>query len=380
MIDPEVASQFYDASIKEWGRPLTFAVFDRRVLVPLEELGEFVRRETGRDVPDSTLAACVNEGLIPVLPGAGVNGDERGFPLYAPSRVGLFLDLMESGYSTAELKKFAEFEEAMIDCVLTVDDLAYEDDDVQLLLNHYEEQADSFSCHLRFLRDPAAAQEAALDCEAEITESEEQLKSARAAIAWLNGLSPDRLSSERREHLARAAFQVRMLNELIRNNSLETDRAKMRAGYSPWVMFERQSTSWTEGRAVHSFQRVMWRATVSDACVLDDEDHVGLRLPGLRLVGDRVTLTDGVSPSEYERLWREHDLDGYFRARAEVTGQRICLHCLRSLPNDASKQKRYCGELCRQAAKQKRFRERHPDRVIAIQERYWSAGSGSEEE
>lgn len=372
MIDPEFANQMYDWSMKEWGQPIALAVFDKRTLVPLEQLGEFVQRESGKAVPESVLRTYVDERLIPVLPGAGPDRDQLGFPLYAPSRIGLFVDLQDQGYSLAELKKIAEFEESMIDCVFTVDDLAYEDDDVQLLLAHAQEQVENCSCRLRQLTDP----ERPLPSDnraADTAEAEERLASARAAIEALNSIVPERLTDARRDKIARAAFQVRMLNEVIRNTSLESDRAKVRAGYSPWVLFQSESTSWVDGKPIHTFGRIMWDATVRDGFVLDEKDGAGVRLPGLHLVGTRVTLTDGVSPTDYEHRWREYDLEGYFQARAKLLAKRACLHCSRALPDGADQRKRYCNERCRQSAKQKRFRNRHPEKVIAINERYWSS-------
>lgn len=341
------------------------------MLLPLEQLAQCVVNETGTVVDDATLDTYIAEELIPVLPGAGPGGDQLGFPLYAPSRVGLFSALQQRGYALTELRKFAEFEEMMIDCILTIDDLAYENDDVRLLLVHAEEQIEIATCRLRQLQDgdplvpvddPAAA----------IAEAQERIASARQTLDTLTGVSLDRLSDAHRHELGRVAFQVRMLNEFIRINAFEPDRAKMKTGYSPWVLFQHSDTTWQDGKTVHHFQGIAWRSTVHDAMVVDEEDDVGIRLPGVHLLGDRVVLTDGVSPAEYERRWREHALDGYFQARAAVLGERVCLHCQRALPDGASNRKRYCGEACRQAAKQKRFRTRHPDKIMAIQQRYWT--------
>lgn len=260
----------------------------------------------------------------------------------------------------------------MIDCVFTVDDLAYEDDDVKLLLAHAHEQVENCSCRLRHLTDREQPRPSD-DRTAEIAETEERLASAHAAIDRLSSITPERLSEAGRDQIARAAFQVRMLNEVIRNTSLESDRAKLRAGYSPWVIFASQSTSWVDEKPIHTFGRIIWDATVRDGFVLDENDGAGVRLPGLHLVGARVTLTDGVSPTEYERRWRDYDVDGYFQARAKLLAKRACLHCSRALPERSDERKRYCNERCRQAAKQKRFRTRNPEKVIAINERHWSS-------
>ena len=278
----------------------------------------------------------------------------------------------DQGYSIAELKKIAEFEESMIDCVFTADDLAYEDDDVTLLFTHAQEQVETCSCRLQQLTDraqPLLSEDRATD----IAETRGRLASAQAAINTLNSIARDRVGNAGGDQIARAAFQVRMLNEMIRNTSLESDRAKVRAGYSPWVIFQSESTSWADGKAIHTFGRILWEATVHDGFVLDEKEGAGVRVPGLHLVRGQVTIIEGVSPTEYERRFRDYNLDGYFQARAKVLAQRACLHCSRALPDEADQRRQYCNERCREAAKQKRFRTRHPEKVIAINERYWSS-------
>ena len=85
-----------------------------------------------------------------------------------------------------------------------------------------------------------------------------------------------------------------------------------------------------------------------------------------------MTLTKLATPREYERLWNEYHLDEYFHVRARLAQERLCLHCLKPLPQDAKESKRYCSDTCRGAAKMQRFRQNSPDKYLAIQERYWT--------
>lgn len=87
-----------------------------------------------------------------------------------------------------------------------------------------------------------------------------------------------------------------------------------------------------------------------------------------------VSTTTTLTPPQYDRLWRTYRLDEYLHQCAKIRSQRICLHCLKRLADGADERQRYCGPACRNAARQKRFRQDRPERLIQIQERYWSSG------
>lgn len=98
-----------------------------------------------------------------------------------------------------------------------------------------------------------------------------------------------------------------------------------------------------------------------------------IRVPGFILRGDRVLPCKTLRPVEYEQLWSQHDLDGYLMAWANVRGERCCANCLEALPSEASGLRRFCGERCRNAAKQRRFRERNPEAAERARRRYYKS-------
>src|SRR5437016_5304511 len=108
------------------------ALFDKRVLMPLDQLSECVASETGHSIAEEKLNNWRDAGLFPVLP-RDDDPTDPGFPLYVPSRVGVLLDLERAGWTPAELRRVAQIEEWTIDEVLTTDELTYEDDDVRLV-------------------------------------------------------------------------------------------------------------------------------------------------------------------------------------------------------------------------------------------------------
>src|ERR1700730_142110 len=99
----------YDLTLAMHGAPLTTGICYRPVLLPLSKLPEMVMTETDQDLPVERLGSLVLAGWIPDLKVADTS--ESGFALYAPSRVGLFLDLERAGYDATELRSLAEYEE-----------------------------------------------------------------------------------------------------------------------------------------------------------------------------------------------------------------------------------------------------------------------------
>lgn len=190
-------------------------------------------------------------------------------------------------------------------------------------------------------------------------------------IQRLQGLSWNELPLERRNRYARSAFTCRFRDEFIRIQLLDGDRAKIRNGFSPFVFFRRCEFS---GDGKFSGQDVDWQMTLEAA----GEGEPPIRLPGLRLASGTVQTTRTFTPSEYERVWKDYRLDKYSRAWAALKALRICLHCLTPLPAGTDDKRRYCHEACRNAARQRRFRENRPERIMEIQERYWASQAARE--
>ena len=96
-----------------------------------------------------------------------------------------------------------------------------------------------------------------------------------------------------------------------------------------------------------------------------------IRVPGFVLYGDKIVSTQTLTPHDYEQRWKQHDLDQYRLQWAEIQGQRRCLHCLMPLQDSASGRRMYYSEKCRNASKQKRYRQRNPEAVKEVQQKYW---------
>lgn len=347
MINQEMVDKLWEVG-QQTGVPLTFSIFDKRVLMPLSSLPDAIKGECGEEISEAGLVAKEAEGWFSFLEGAGENHDERGLPLYMISRIGLLLKLEREGWSPAELRHVAEMEEWMVDGVLTVDDLAYLDDDLETLIVYETLRLE-------------AASGGTPDRSAEIPRIKKNL-------AFLRGLQENGIPDRLKTVIEKASFRVRASNDVTRVWLLNMDRSQLKAGYSPSVSFSRSRWD-AEGR--FSGSEIRWRETIGAAIAHEDGEKLSIRVPGLLLREGCPVPTRPLRPAEYAKVWSENDVDGYLQAWADLNGEKRCLNCHGPISPPVNDRKRFCGEKCRNAAKQRRFRERNPEAAQRAQSRYW---------
>src|SRR5438093_1102117 len=132
MIDLETVDKMFDCA-RETGAPIRFGLFDRRVLLPLDQLLRAVNGDRAAQLTLEDLKGKADAGWFPLLP---MNHDlhDVGAPLYVDERIRLLLELQSRGYTADELRTVVEYEEAMIDGLLTVGEFEYVDDDLDCLI------------------------------------------------------------------------------------------------------------------------------------------------------------------------------------------------------------------------------------------------------
>jgi hypothetical protein len=334
--------------------PLGFYLFDKRALQPLDWLVHAVQGETGETVSLGRLEQMAAESWFPLIEGPWLESGQLGSPLYTPSRIGMLLKLERDGYGPDELREVAAGEEWYIDNILTTDDWAYEDDDVELLIRYAQARLEG--CE-RELQSGFRSQS--------VEKLEEEAENYREFVKNYAWRSLETLPLKMQNHLLMAAFELRFNQELLRVQLLDMERSQILAGYSSFVFFSAKSFSPTRG---FKGEGINWRLTLEGREGVD----LPIRLPGVVLRQGLVHQTRTLNPREYERLWREYRLDEYVRTLATLRDIRLCCHCLAELPSEVGAKRMYCGENCRNAARQKRFRQRRPDQVIKILEKYWS--------
>jgi len=359
MIDlTETIDRMFEAG-RPSGTQLQFRICDKSVLLPLPQLLDAASHKAGRTISEAELRIMAGQGWLPLLPGAGIDGNEEGAPIYVPDRVGLFMKLQRQGYTTDELHVIADFEEFLIDNILATGDLAYVEDDLETLLLYAQARIISLE------------HGTATDSKGVPIDRTAELERARREVTFIRGLQANGVPERLTERIEKRAFRVRALNEMMRVILYETDRAKITAEYSPVVVCSSGFWSQTEG---FKGGPITWDLTVKSALAYGDSSAIPpIRVPGFLLQGDRVVPTRTFRPAEYAQRWRELDLDAYLECWAALRGERRCLNCFSALPSDANDRKRFCNEKCRNAAKQRRHRERNPDSVERAQQRYWQS-------
>lgn len=183
-------------------------------------------------------------------------------------------------------------------------------------------------------------------------------------------LKTNGIPDHRKPMIEKTAFRARAVNEFIRLSQVEMERSKVIAGFSPFVCCNSSKWSTEEG---FRGDRIEWKYTIKATMAQTDSGvEPPIRIPGFLLRGDHIIPARTLRPAEYGNLWKERDLEGYPKSWAELHEERCCLNCFAPLA-ESDVRKRFCGEKCRNAAKQRRFRERNPESVEQIQKRYWDS-------
>jgi hypothetical protein len=202
---------------------------------------------------------------------------------------------------------------------------------------------------------------------------------------------------ETHKHLiAKMAFRLRAVNEMVRFELLDMYRAMIRAGYSPFLVCTstwrsrdqaflftdpgvvpptspKRAARVPDDNFIFAGQVIYWKETIEAAVAYAEEDIPTIRVPGFRLRGEEILPIQTLIPRDYERLWKEHNLNRYLLEWSAIRGERRCLNCLSKLPVCPSNRRMYCGEKCRNALKQKRHRLTNPEAIYKAQLKYWSS-------
>lgn len=357
MIDLAFIDEIYERGKASGLGPPQWRLFDKRVLLPLSWLPDAVKKETNEVIAEDTLRAKAAEGWFVLLSGAGDEGNEQGVPLYVPSRIGLFLKLEREGYAADELRAIAEQEDWNVENVFTTDELAYVDDDLEALIQYLQNRTQDNEGEGITMSPGLEARK------------KKEIEKARRELGALESYRMNGVPDDMRPEVEKAAYRARALHESVRLMLLKMDRDAIEAGFSPSVLCTRR-WNFSEG---FKGTEIRWRLTMSAAIASARPDEAPrIRVPGFLLCGDQITPTRTLRPTDYAALWGEYDFDEYLKVWSATSGERVCLNCFAPLTS-ANERKRFCGEKCRNAARQRRYRERNPEAVERTQKRYWES-------
>jgi hypothetical protein len=379
----ETVDKMFEAE-QRFGIPIVFAHFDRRALLSFEQVAREVEQPTGELPTLEDLTGMGARGWIPILSNANDMAAGLGLPLYTSSRSVLLLKLERHGFPASELHALAKWEEATIDEVLTGDDLAYVDDDLEIVIRYMKDM---------LLQGDERGKDTTTIDSSGMAVPRDQFE---RKIQRYERFQAEGIPETHKRLIAKMAFRLRAVNEMVRFELLDMHRAMIRAGYSPFLVCTSkwrsrdQAFLFTDSGVVpptaperaarvpdnnfiFSGQVIYWKETIEVAVAHAEEDIPTIRVPGFLLRGDEIASTQTLTPRDYERLWKEHDLNRYLLEWSAIRGERRCLNCLSKLPVCPSNRRMYCGEKCRNALKQKRHRLTNPEAIFKAQLKYWSS-------
>jgi hypothetical protein len=194
------------------------------------------------------------------------------------------LALERDGYAADELQTIAEEEEWWIDNLLTIDDLAYIDDDLETIVGYAEE----------FLH--ALDTVDTYDASGQLMDRSEERVLCEQNLRLFQQFQREGIPQHSRRRIAKYAYRIRALNESTRVWLLERDREKIRAGYSLSVHFDDGLVSPIK-KAVDS--GIHWYITIQVAAARSHSDIPTIRVPAFLLHGDKVVSTKTLLPREY---------------------------------------------------------------------------------
>lgn len=372
MWDMAKLQQMYDESITRFGvPPLSFALFDRRVLFPRSMVIEQIERETGQRVSLQALDGMATDGLFTWVGGAGPDGTDQGVPLYVPSRLGLLAKCASAGFGRGELRDFVDLEECVIDDCLADEDLPYDDDDCAVVARRDRIEIDQLNAEmwsrLPEVEHPKDWHRSSWNSELARLGTQELVERRERIETHLRRVEQTDLATapqKWRRHLGRTAFCIRARDESIRALLIAAERAQLEAGFSPAVQFSGNQSVAPDSSVLEEFGVVDWPQTFRAWRFLDDPDHVALRVPGFVLVGGRITLTELLTGEEYGRRRELFRLDEYLEHFKEVAAGPRCSHCGKLLARSASSRRLYCSDECSQASRQKSYRRRQKATIL----------------
>ena len=376
-------NRFYDVALDLTGYAPEIALFDPQLAgaLNMEWLIERAQIEEGVDRPE--VEAMVAEGLVRVWTDAG---GVEGFIPYSTRQAGVFKKLKEMGrYDLAELQHIAECWGEYLEAVV-IDEPPYDDrniPDLEHLRRRVAENVAYFEEEIahgpeRSYLEPRQALH-------QFELGKQRLSEWERTARILAGKSDQTLSDALRKAVQRHVWHLRWQDEFVRLTMAQQFETQILQGYSVQVTFNAMSC--LDGEMTLS--DINWRSTFRRIRDMRREGRVfPLRMPEFNITENGVELLQQLTPDQYAELYGRHRMEEMFRVLDEMgseiwsppappLGDSICSECTGHFDRQISTQI-YCGERCRKRAKNRRWRERDPERARQCQARYWKGYGDAE--
>jgi hypothetical protein len=362
--------------IAESEQPIAFGLFDTRLCEVLD-FSWLVENSAKYGITEQELKDLLDRGLLKAFP---TQRGKEGFLLYTPEQVKAIREWKGTcRYGDGELQHILEMWNSNIEC--TVEVLPYDDPEIpdfDHLRRRLAEYIGETKRQIAYVEGGSSSP--GQDRSQDLARFNSELSKAEGAASKLDSWNPSALTEQMRKYIQRSLFHLRFLDEWVRMENAQAFQAQVNKGYSPEVMFR----AWTHGSAGFTFERIDWSMTLR---TLRESRSTGqifpLRTPEFDLVERGLILRGVLTLETYAKLNEQYELGKLRELMAQMgsdiwkpfrssTANTTCPECgapiRRSLPT-----KRYCSERCRSRAKQRRYRERDPERARLSQVRYWTS-------
>jgi hypothetical protein len=222
----------FEWSNAEFGQPINFGLFDKRILKTYDSLRDEILNNPERGVREEDLQRYIDWGLFPSL---YLEDGSRGFPLYAPWRAYFVHNLVAKwGYDPKKLKIIIDDEESLIDIVFASDysDLPPLDFYLEYLEGYIENHRPMLSIQSKTISGGYRDQ------------LKKTLDSYQATVDFLKKTSFEDLSDDGKRKLEQEIFRLNLVNEFSCVEMYKDRHAQILIGCSPDVFFKRSARHW----------------------------------------------------------------------------------------------------------------------------------------
>jgi hypothetical protein len=369
----EVLDQLYEQSCAAYGEPIGFHLFDVEFCGGIN-FDWLFKQVISCGVTEQELKQLIDSGVVRTW--SNPRGD-HGFLLSTPEQVKTFKNLQRLGrYSDEELRHIMSRWDIDIECTLEV--VPYDDpqvDEIEHYRRRLAEHIDETRLQINYLnRDILAPDER----RSRLEHFNDELRKCESAARRINSSDSVTLTPDVRNNIHRALFRMRWVDEWVRINNSDKFRSAILQGFSPEVFF----SSYSQGSDGFTFDHIDWKTTLQRVRHLRSiGKRFPSRTPDFDLTEIGMTLHNQLAPETYANIYERYQLGELAKAIEEMGGdlwnprkdlpdRPTCAECGSTFVR-ALAAKQYCSAKCRSRAKQRRYRERDPERARLNQARYW---------
>ena len=365
-------NRFYDTAMELTGYPPEIAIFDPQLAGTLNIEWLIERAEVQELGTPAEVKSMVADRLVKVWKDR--NG-KQGFVPYSTRQFEVFKNLKETGrYSLSELQDIAESWTDYIEAVI-VDEPPYDDRELADF-DHFQRRIGENIEFFEFESQQPAEQESTSQGEI----AKQRLAEWKRVGRIFLGKTEAQLGERLRKAAHRQLFHFRWQDEWTRLIMAQKFEAQILQGYSLHVSFNRMS--WEAGET--KLLDINWPVTLRRVSESRREGRLfPLRTPDFNLTENGVDLVRALTPEQYSEIYLRLRMEEMSAALAELgdqlwlpapapTDHSICPECGTPFDREAPS-KIYCSDSCRKRAKNRRWREKDPERARRCQARYWKS-------